>query len=56
VWLELRLFLVALSRLSRCPLPAWVAWRPEWRQRSLHHFPGVGLLVGAGAALALAQG
>lgn len=53
MWLELRLFLVALNTLTRCPLPAWVGWQPAWRQQSLHHFPGVGLVVGAGAALVL---
>ena len=51
MWIELRLFLVALQMLTRCLLPAWVGWRPEWPQHSLRHFPGVGLLVGSGAAL-----
>ena len=50
MWLELRLFLVALHTLTRCPLPAWVGWKPEWPAYCLRHFPGVGLLVGAGAA------
>ena len=53
MWFELRLYLVALKTLTRCPLPAWVGWKPEWPQRCLRHFPGVGLLVGSGAALVL---
>ncbi len=51
MWLELRLYLVALKTLTRCPVPAWVGRQPDWPQLCLRHFPGVGLLVGAGAAL-----
>ncbi len=50
---ELRLFFVALQFLTRVPAPAWVGWRDEWLHASARHFPGVGLLVGAVAALVL---
>ncbi len=49
--LELRLYLVALAALTRWRLPRWVGCQPDWPQRSLRHFAGVGLLVGAGQAL-----
>lgn len=52
---ELRLFFVALQFLTRLPVPAWVGHDPAWLNRSVRHFPLVGLLVGAaGAAVALA--
>jgi adenosylcobinamide-GDP ribazoletransferase len=50
---ELRLFFVALQFLTRVPVPGWVGWRDEWLHASARHFAGVGLLVGAVAALVL---
>ena len=53
---ELRLFLVALQFLTRLPCPRWVGFEPEWLNQSARHFPAVGLLVGAVAALVLVLG
>ena len=53
---ELRLFLTALQFLTRVPVPAWVGFEPAWLNQSARHFPGVGLCVGAVAALVLAAG
>lgn len=53
---ELRLFLVALQFLTRIPTPRWVGFEPVWLNRSARHFPVVGLVVGAVAALVLAIG
>ncbi len=53
---ELRLFFVALQFLTRVPSPAWVGFEPEWLNQSARHFPAVGLLVGALAALVLVLG
>ncbi|MEP7103049.1 MAG: adenosylcobinamide-GDP ribazoletransferase [Burkholderiales bacterium] len=50
---ELRLFFVALQFLTRVPSPAWVGFEPDWLNQSARHFPLVGLLVGAFAALVL---
>ncbi len=50
---ELRLFFVALQFLTRLPSPRWVGFEPEWLNQSARHFPAVGLLVGAVAALVL---
>jgi adenosylcobinamide-GDP ribazoletransferase len=50
---ELRLFFVALQFLTRVPVPRWVGWQPDWLHASARHFPAVGLLVGAFAALVL---
>ncbi|MGA1286905.1 MAG: adenosylcobinamide-GDP ribazoletransferase [Rubrivivax sp.] len=52
---ELRLLLVALQFLTRVPVPAWVGYEPQWLNRSVRHFPLVGVGVGAvGAAVACA--
>lgn len=53
---ELRLFFVALQFLTKLPSPRWVGFEPEWLNQSARHFPAVGLLVGAVAALVLALG
>ena len=53
---ELRLFLVALQFMTRLPCPRWVGFEPEWLNQSARHFPAVGLLVGAVAALVLVLG
>lgn len=53
---ELRLFFVALQFLTRLPGPRWVGFEPEWLNQSARHFPAVGLLVGAVAALVLVLG
>ena len=50
---ELRLFFVALQFLTRLPSPRWVGFEPGWLNQSARHFPAVGLLVGAVAALVL---
>jgi adenosylcobinamide-GDP ribazoletransferase len=50
---ELRLFLVALQFLTRVPVPASLGYSAAWLQASVRHFPAVGLLVGAFAALVL---
>ncbi len=51
----LRHFLLALQFFTRIPvtgrLAAWVGYSPEMLRASAGHFPGVGLLVGAVAAL-----
>jgi adenosylcobinamide-GDP ribazoletransferase len=52
---ELRLLFVALQFLTRVPVPAWVGYEPHWLNRSVRHFPLVGVGVGAvGAAAACA--
>ncbi len=52
---ELRLFFVALQFLTRLPVPRWVGYEPQWLNRSVRHFPLVGVLVGGfGAAVACA--
>jgi adenosylcobinamide-GDP ribazoletransferase len=48
---ELRLALLALQFLTRLPVPAWVGYRDEWLHHCARHFPLIGLLVGAVAAL-----
>ena len=53
---ELRLFFIALQFLTRLPSPRWVGFEPEWLNQSARHFPAVGLLVGAVAALVLVLG
>lgn len=53
---ELRLFFIALQFLTRLPAPRWVGFEPEWLNQSARHFPAVGLLVGAVAALVLVLG
>ncbi len=53
---ELRLYFVALQFLTRLPSPRCVGFEPEWLNQSARHFPAVGLLVGAVAALALVLG
>lgn len=53
---ELRLFFIALQFLTRLPAPRWVGFEPEWLNQSARHFPVVGLLVGAVAALVLVLG
>jgi adenosylcobinamide-GDP ribazoletransferase len=50
---ELRLALLALQFLTRVPVPAWVGYRDEWLHQCARHFPLVGLLIGAVAALVL---
>jgi adenosylcobinamide-GDP ribazoletransferase len=50
---ELRLFFIALQFLTRLPSPRWVGFEPDWLKQSARHFPAVGLLVGAVAALVL---
>jgi adenosylcobinamide-GDP ribazoletransferase len=52
----MRLFFVALQFLTRMPSPRWVGFEPEWLNQSARHFPAVGLLVGAVAALVLMVG
>ncbi|RYF36676.1 MAG: adenosylcobinamide-GDP ribazoletransferase, partial [Comamonadaceae bacterium] len=51
-----REFLLALQFFTRIPvtgrLADWVGYSPELLRASAAHFPGVGLLVGLGAALA----
>ena len=50
----LRRYLIALQFFTRVPvtgrLAGWVGYSPELLRRSVVHFPGVGLLVGAVAA------
>ena len=53
---ELRLMAIALQFFTRVPVPARVGFEPAWLNASARHFPLVGLLVGAVAALALAVG
>ena len=53
---ELRLLFVALQFLTRLPSPRWVGFEPEWLNQSARHFPAVGLLVGAIAAVVLVLG
>ncbi|MDP3820303.1 MAG: adenosylcobinamide-GDP ribazoletransferase [Burkholderiales bacterium] len=53
---ELRLFFIALQFLTRLPAPRWVGFEPDWLNQSARHFPAVGLLVGAVAALVLVLG
>lgn len=53
---ELRLFFIAMQFLTRLPAPRWVGFAPEWLNQSARHFPAVGLLVGAVAALVLVLG
>jgi len=48
---ELRLFLIALQFFTRVPVPSWVGYESQWLNDSARHFPAVGLLVGAVAAL-----
>ena len=49
---ELRLFFTALQFLTRVPVPRWVGFEPAWLQKSVRHFPLVGLFVGlVGAAV-----
>ena len=54
----LRHFLLALQFFTRVPvtgpLAAWVGFSPQMLRASAAHFPGVGLLVGAVAALVFA--
>lgn len=52
---EVRLFFIALQFFTRCPVPAWVGFQPEWLQRCARYFSLVGLCVGvfAGAVLCL---
>lgn len=50
---ELRLFFVALQFFTRLPVPRWVGFEPAWLHASARHFPAVGLLVGAVAAVVL---
>lgn len=50
---ELRLFFIALQFFTRAPVPAWVGFEPAWLQQCARHFPLVGAVVGAFAALAL---
>jgi adenosylcobinamide-GDP ribazoletransferase len=49
--LELRLALLALQFLTRVPVPTWVGYSEAWLQQSARHFPLVGAIVGAVAAL-----
>jgi adenosylcobinamide-GDP ribazoletransferase len=50
---ELRLWLIALQFLTRVPIPRSVGFEPAWLQDSARHFAGVGLAVGAWAAVVL---
>ena len=50
---EIRLFFTALQFLTRVPVPRWVGFEPAWLQDSVRHFPLVGLLVGAVAAVVM---
>lgn len=48
---ELRLALLALQFLTRIPVPAWVGYSEAWLQQSARHFPLIGAMVGAVAAV-----
>lgn len=48
---ELRLMAVALQFLTRVPVPARVGFEPAWLHASARHFPLVGAVVGAVAAM-----
>lgn len=50
---ELQALLVAVGYLTRIPVPSLGAYRREALDRAVHHFPWVGLLVGALSAGAL---
>ena len=55
---ELRLVGTAWQFLTRWPLPArvsaWIGFQPAWLAECVRHFPLVGMVVGAWAALVLA--
>lgn len=55
---ELRLLGTAWQFLTRWPLPArvsaWIGFQPAWLAECVRHFPLVGMVVGAWAALVLA--
>jgi adenosylcobinamide-GDP ribazoletransferase len=53
---ELRLFFIALQFFTRVPIPSWVGFEPAWLQQCARHFPGVGAVIGAVGAGALALG
>ena len=50
---ELRLILIALQFLTRVPIPGSVGFDAAWLNQSARHFPAIGLIFGAVAALVL---
>lgn len=46
ILLEIRLFFVCMSFLTRIPSPRWVGFKEEWLHHSIKYSPTVGLILG----------
>ncbi|TGK52864.1 adenosylcobinamide-GDP ribazoletransferase [Leptospira bouyouniensis] len=47
ILLEIRLFFVCMSFLTRIPSPGWVSFKEEWLHQSIKYSPTVGILLGS---------
>lgn len=45
--LEVRYFFIAVSFLTRIPIPEWVGFQKDWLDKSIKYSPYVGFLLGA---------
>lgn len=47
ILLEIRLFFVCMSFLTRIPSPRWIGFKEEWLHHSIKYSPSVGSLLGS---------